>query len=158
VVVRGDPVPVVPSFAREVKADRVVALRRTEPWARKEAQAVAEALNVVLELLDGETLLPPETVRTQSGSPFSVFTPFSRAVREYAGDIGAPAPAPNRLPPCPREVRRHSAPLPSLEDLGARPSAGVLPGGERAARARLKAFFEKRAAEYPSTRDRLDIE
>jgi deoxyribodipyrimidine photo-lyase len=158
VVGRGAPVAVVPALARRFEVDRVVAMRRTEPWARKEARAVAAALDAPLELLDGETLLPPEMLRTQSGSPFSVFTPFARAFRERAGDLSAPAPPPKRLPPLPKDARRHGVALPALAELGASPSDGVLPGGERAARDRMKGFFESRAAHYPETRDCLDID
>jgi deoxyribodipyrimidine photo-lyase len=158
VVGRGDPASVVPAMARRFKVDRVVALRRSEPWARKEARAVTAALEVPLELFDGETLLPPGTLRTQGGSPFSVFTPFARAFREREGDLGAPLPSPKRLPPLPPDARRCDEALPVLTDLGASRSDGVLTGGERAARARMKAFFESRASHYPETRDRLDID
>jgi deoxyribodipyrimidine photo-lyase len=108
IALRGDAVSVVPDRARRWKVGRVVALRRTEPLAREEAKQIASALHVPLTLFDGETLLPPETLRTQNGTPFSVFTPFSRCFREHADGIGNAVRAPRRLPPLPAGVLEES--------------------------------------------------
>ena len=158
VVARGEAASVVPERARRWKVERVVALRRTEPFARKEAKDVAAALHVPLDLVDGETLLPPGTVRTQSGTPYAVFTPFSHRFREHAHDIGAALPVPKRLPPLPAAARNESEPLPTLAELGIMHAPGVLAGGERAARERMKTYLANGAARYPDTRDRLDID
>ncbi|HVW30189.1 MAG TPA: deoxyribodipyrimidine photo-lyase [Polyangiaceae bacterium] len=158
VVARGDAASVVPGRAERWNVDRVVALRRTEPWARDEAEKVRKALRAPLTLLDGETLLPPETVRTDRGTPYAVFTPFSRAFRELASGVGDALPAPKRLPSLPVEVRRDGEPLPTLRELGIERANGILAAGERAARERMKAYLRSRAARYHDTRDRLDLD
>ncbi|HEX4336328.1 MAG TPA: deoxyribodipyrimidine photo-lyase [Polyangiaceae bacterium] len=158
VVVRGDAVAVVPEKAARWKVDRVVALRRTEPRARDEAKKVRAALRVPLTLLDGETLLPPETIRTQGGTPFSVFTPFARAFRQQLDGIGATVPAPKHVPPLPPEAKREGTTLPTLAELGITRADGVFTGGERAARERMKAYLANGAADYPDTRDRVDLD
>src|SRR5579871_5203395 len=52
VVARGNPVSAIPDRVKRWHVDRVVALRRTEPWARDEARKIAAALSVPLTLFD----------------------------------------------------------------------------------------------------------
>src|SRR5205085_12660635 len=66
-VVEGRSVDVVPRIARELKVDRVVAHRWTEPFGRERDRRVAEALHVPFDLFEGERLVPPGTIRTASG-------------------------------------------------------------------------------------------
>jgi len=130
VLVEGKSVDVVPRLVREWKADRVVAHRWVEPVGRARDARIAG-----LELYEGETLVPPGTVRNRQGQPFKVFTPFSRAWHE-ALVVSAPLPAPKRLPPLPLRVR--SARLPSFPR-----NERLQRGGERAAQARLAAFLKR---------------
>jgi deoxyribodipyrimidine photo-lyase len=155
-LVAGKSVDVVPRLAKELRVTRVVAQRWTEPFGRERDRRVAAELSVPLELFEGETLMPPETVRNGSGQPFSVFTPFARALRRDLPP-SLPLPAPRRLPPLPADVRLVSAPLPTLAELGISENARVLRGGERAARRRLQAFLQNSAARYDSQRDRMDV-
>ena len=156
-VVSGKSVEIVPSLARKWKVDRVVAHRWVEPVGRKRDSRVREALGVPLELYEGETLLPPGTLRTAQGNSYSVFTAFARAFAA-AADIGKPLAAPGSLPPLPRDVDAQTAEIPTCEDLGLTPAPGVLAGGERAARERLRRFLKGLAPEYHKLRDRLDLE
>jgi deoxyribodipyrimidine photo-lyase len=157
-LVAGRSVDVVPRLARELNVTRVVAQRWTEPFGRERDRRVAEALTtaVPFTLFDGETLMPPETVRNGSGQPFSVFTPFARALRRNLPEI-EPLPAPKALPPLPADVHLESAPLPSLADLGIIENPRLQRGGERAARERLRAFLDGVVAHYDSQRDRMDL-
>src|SRR5262249_54324561 len=109
-----------------------------------------------LELYQGETLLPPGVLRTGTGRPYSVFSQFARAFLG-AAVIGEPLPAPRRLPPLPRGVEARTAPVPTCEALGLPRHPAILPGGERAARARLRRFLRTAAPGYALDRDRLDI-
>ena len=155
-LVAGKSVEVVPGLARELGVTRVLAQRWTEPFARERDRRVAAALSVPFELLEGETLAPPETVRNGSGQPFSVFTPFARALRRGLPEL-RPLPAPRRLPPLPADVRYSAAPLPTLADLGIAQNPRLLRGGERAAKSRLADFVKGAAAHYDSQRDRMDL-
>ncbi|MBM4362586.1 MAG: deoxyribodipyrimidine photo-lyase, partial [Deltaproteobacteria bacterium] len=100
VVVEGRSVDRVPELAGRLRVDRVVAHRWTEPFGRERDRRVAAALRVPLELFEGETLVPPGTVLTSAGTPYSVFTPFARAFAATAS-VAEPLPAPRRLPPPP---------------------------------------------------------
>jgi deoxyribodipyrimidine photo-lyase len=157
IVVAGKSVEVVPRLARAWKADRVVAHRWVEPVGRERDRRVAAALGTTpFELYEGETLLPPGTLRTGAGTPYAVFTRFAHAFAATAV-IGRAVPAPRSLPPVPRDVRTPTAAIPTCEALGIARNLAVLAGGERAAHARLRRFLRHAAAAYDAGRDRLDL-
>ena len=154
----GRSVDLVPELARRWKVDRVLAQRWTAPLGRERDRRVAAALDVPLELTEGETLAAPGALRTGAGAPYSVFTPFARAfAARLAPKIAPPLPAPRRLPALPAALRHRSARIPSLRDLGIARNPRVQPGGERAARARLTAFLRGPARRYATARDRMDL-
>ncbi len=148
VIVRGESVEVVPRLAKKWRVDRVVAHRAVDPSARERDRLVRASLAVPFELYDGETLVPPATVRSSTGGAYSVFTPFARALRAYI-TTRRPVPAPKTLPALP--IVHVNAKLPAFAR-----DARLQEGGERAARARLRAFV-RNAAKYPRTRDRMDL-
>lgn len=154
---RGEGAEILPALAAAWRADRVVAHRRTEPAGRRQDARAAQALRVPLTLYEGETLLPPGTLRTGSGKPYAVFSQFARAF-EKATAAGLPPPvaAPASLPPIPADVAASSAPLPACAALGLSPNPRLRPGGEPAARDRLARFLAGAARDYPTGRDRLD--
>ncbi len=155
VLVEGRSVDVVPQLAARWNVDRVVAHRWVEPFARERDRRVAEALRVPFVLFEGETLLPPATLRTSSGAPYSVFTPFARAFLATAS-VAKPVAAPSSLPPLPPDIDAPHATLPTLDSLGIARNPRLLAGGETAARARLDAFVSGVAAHYDVERDRMD--
>jgi deoxyribodipyrimidine photo-lyase len=154
-LVSGKSVEVVPKLAARLRADRVVAQRWCEPFARERDARVAKALSVPFQLFGGETLHELGTLRTQDGKPYSVFSAFARA---FAAQVKlAPLlPTPESLPAWPADVKLTSERLPTLEQLGIRKNSALLPGGEAAAHERLTRFLEGPAAEYHELRDRLD--
>lgn len=157
VVVRGKSVDVVPDLARRWRVDRVFAHRWVEPFGRERDARVAKALAPIpFELFEGETLLPPGSVRSGSGNPFAVFTPFARAVAK-AIHVSPPLPAPKKLPPLPADVRTKSVPPPTLDDLGIARNPRLIAGGERAARSRLDAFVAGPVKRYDADRNRMDL-
>jgi deoxyribodipyrimidine photo-lyase len=152
----GRSVELVPRLADAWRADRVLAQRWVEPFGRERDRRIAQVLGSRFTLLEGETLVPPGTLRTAAGKPFAVFSPFARAFRGGAV-IGSALAAPRSLPPIPPEIRHSDAELPALADLGIRRNPAVQPGGEQAARSRLVEFLLRRAAAYPEQRNRLDL-
>jgi len=156
IVVAGKSVEVVPRLVREWKADRVVAQRWVEPFARERDRRVREALGAKFELYEGETLIPPGTLRTGAGKPYSVFSQFARTFHDTAM-IGKPLPPPRVLPPLPNDLRADVTAIPTCEQLGIDRNPAILPGGEHAAKARLRRFLRNAAAAYPMHRDRMDL-
>lgn len=157
--VSGKSVDVVPEVAARLAVTRVVASRWTEPFGRERDARIARRLSVPFDLVEGETLLPPEMVRTGSGAPFAVFTPFARAARELLSrSLTPPVRAPKSLPAPAAEERLFqglSRSCPTLAELGIERNREILPGGERAARKRLKHFLEGRVGTYQVARDLL---
>ena len=156
---RGRSIDVVPVIARRWGADRVVAHRWVEPFARERDRRIAKALSCPFDLFEGETLHPPGTLRTQAGDPYSVFTPFSHKFRKHAV-IGTVLRAPDALPPPPRPLDLgpgiERVAIPTCEDLGLVRNPAIQQGGERAARARLIEWLDGEADDYDGLRDRMD--
>lgn len=88
---RGESVEELQRLSRETGAKRVHALAHYEPWWRNAEKAAAR--HVDLQLHDGMLLLPPGCVRTSSGKPYQIYTPFARAAMQHM-----PPPAPQAAP------------------------------------------------------------
>ena len=91
---RGDAVEELCKLAHEVGATTVHANRHYEPWWRKAQSELKDKLD--LQLHDANYLLPPGAVTTGSGSPYKIYTPFSKATLEQLPPRDA-LPAPERL-------------------------------------------------------------
>jgi deoxyribodipyrimidine photo-lyase len=158
IVVSGKTEEVIPRLARQWNVDRVVAQRVTEPLAREWEKRIAQVLRVPLILFDGETLLPPATLRTGAGTPYSVFTPFARAFGNIADEVGSPLLAPRKLPPLPSDLSNsESLAIPCLTELGISYNQHLQSGGEAAAKRRLQSFLRTTVADYSDGRDRMDL-
>ena len=157
VVVSGRSTEVVPRLASLWQVDQVLAHRWVEPFGRERDRRVDEALGrtgIRFQLFEGETLLPPGSVRTGQGGMFRVFTPFARAC---APRIDAtPLAALRAQPPLPVEQPSDATSIPSLATLGIRPNPRLVPGGEEAGRARLRSFRAGPLQHYDGDRDRMD--
>ncbi|NBS44608.1 MAG: deoxyribodipyrimidine photo-lyase, partial [Acetobacteraceae bacterium] len=98
-VLRGAALDLLPKLAAEMGADEIHAGRLSEPWARARDAKLAEALQGAgrrLVLHRSALLHEPHLVRTGTGKPYAVYTPFSRTLFGF-GDPAAPIPAPGRL-------------------------------------------------------------
>ena len=104
-------------------------------------------------------LIEPATIKSGSGAPYQVFTPFWRAFLQQA-QIDTPEASPQDLP-APRSWPASLA-LPELKLLPRIPWHQSLARhwqpGEAAARAALKDFVEVRLTHYAGTRDRPDLQ
>ncbi|MBN2195147.1 MAG: deoxyribodipyrimidine photo-lyase [Polyangiaceae bacterium] len=152
-VVAGPSIGVLPTLIEDWKADRIVAHRETDPNGRQQDQELESVLGPRLALFGGSTLLPPGTLRSAAQTPYAVFSAFARAWWASL-TLGKVLPAPRRLPPVPRGLR--STALPALAALGLAQNPALLPGGERAARHRLRRFVASALSNYAEDRDRLD--
>ncbi len=155
ICVEGKSIDVIPKLVKQLKVDRVVAHRWVEPFGQKRDQIVANAITVPFELFEGETLHPPGCLRTGKGTPFGVFTPFSKKFRSTVRiqpSYGAPKAIP-ALPDLP-QIKRCS--IPTLESLGIQANPHIQKGGEKAAKERLKNYLQQGAAHYHEKRDRMD--
>ncbi len=156
VIRSGDPVEIIPALVRETGADALYCSRRYEPAARRQEKALRDALGDDCErkVYDDYLLRHPNTIKTGSGSPYRVFTPFYKASTAH-GEPGAPLPAPDSV-----TAWQGSTESLDLADLDLLPTAPDWSGGlaetwqpgEAGALARLDAF-EKHVAAYGKDRD-----
>jgi deoxyribodipyrimidine photo-lyase len=156
----GESARVLTELVQRWKVERIVAQAWAWPVGRELERRVREATGVPCELLGGETLVPPGTLRTTGGTPYGVFTPFARAFAKNTR-LARSLPAPAGLPPLPRDVAedtRGRAPLPTLGELGISHNPELQRGGESEARRRLAAFLRRSVSHYEERRNRLDLD
>lgn len=160
---RGPPAAVLDALIAETGAEAVLWNRRYEPAPRARDETIKAALKargLRVESFNGALLFEPWTVRSKSGGPYRVFTPFWKACLALP-EPPAPLPAPGRLaaPATPPAGER-------LADWGLRPIAPDWAGGlrdtwtpgEAGARERLAAFLDGPVTVYKAERDRPDRE
>ena len=95
----GDPADELASVARAAGAVRVACTRRHEPAAMREEERVADALEAAglrLERIGSGLLFDPFEVRSGTGTPYKVFTPFWKACMSRPAPA-EPRPAPTRI-------------------------------------------------------------
>jgi len=154
---RGPSHEALAQLVRETGANLVCWNRLYEPQELKREQTVATMLadqGVETETFDANVLCAPHILRTQSGSPYRVFTPFAT---RYAGlpPQSPPLTAPRSLPRV--DGKLHSLPLAALAlPPRIRWDAGLAQAwqpGEAGARARLRKL-RATLADYAQARDR----
>jgi deoxyribodipyrimidine photo-lyase len=154
----------LPAFAAECGASLVTCTRDWSPAGLAEETAVRESLSaagVELYVAESQLLVTPDVVRTGGGTPYAVFTPFSRAWT-MSWEPSTPLAAPARIAWAADAVdtadggthaESAAAGLALPLDIAAHWSPG-----EAGAQARLAAFSAERIAEYDRTRDLPAIE
>ena len=181
-VARGDPETVLPAIAARLNADRVVWNRDYSGLARKRDAGVRQALHdadIRREAHHDAVLQTPDSIRTNAGDPYSVYTYYWKKWTDRETDPPAPTPDPGALADpdalaaatAPAETDGGVAPesddasgaaidsvavgdLPTPTDLGfAEPDADVGPAGTEAARDRLDAFLSTGVFAYDDDRD-----
>src|SRR3954469_17389139 len=90
----GAPSSVVPQMSEQAGADQVHVTNDFGPYGRARDRAVVEALPAGVEGVATGTpyAVAPGTVVNGSGSPYKVFTPYSKAWRSHGWDDPLPAP------------------------------------------------------------------
>ena len=149
IVRRGKPLAELTQLLRESQAEVIFAEEDFTPYARRRDAQVANALP--LRLVGGTAVHHPATVLKADGTPYIVFTPFSKVWRER--------PSPTHTLPQPGSIsspsEMESSPLPDDPQLG---DNLPFPPGEAEAQRRLRMFAEDCMYGYAESRDRLDLE
>jgi deoxyribodipyrimidine photo-lyase len=141
-VLRGDPRQVLPEVCRRHGVALASWNRDVSPYAHRRDAAVAAQLRdagIATHTGHEVTIVPPEALRTASGGPYTVFTPYLRAWQAWLvhhATAAMPAPA---IPPLPPGLTADGPP--HLADLRIPAAAAPIPpGGAAAALQRLAAF------------------
>lgn len=161
ILVRGDPLELVPKLAREVQADGVYWNRCYEPHAISRDTKLKKVLlddGYDVSSFNGSLLFEPWEVQTKSGGPYKVFSAFWRACQQL------PIAPPVRVDaPQTEAVAKIGDVLSDWDLLPERPNWAVDFGpcwqpGESGARKRLEQFIEEGLEGYGKLRDRPDRE
>ena len=160
-IFRGPAADVISRVVRETGAGALFWNRRYDAAGIAVDSAIKESLSGALrvESFNGKLLAEPWTLRTKTGGPFRVYSPFWRAL-QARGEPDAPLPAPARLVAAPEPKGAID-----LDRLGLLPKKPDWAGGLRAtwtpgeagAVARLSAFLDRDLAGYAEGRDRPDL-
>jgi deoxyribodipyrimidine photo-lyase len=154
IVRHGDPRDELTAMLAECDAGAIFAEEDFTPYARQRDGGMAEHLP--LHRVGGRIVHPPGTVLKTDGTPYTVFTPFSRRWKTLPPpQASAILPAPDRLP-APPEVGSLLIP----EEPALPPTVPFQPG-EAEAQRRLRAFVEgddPPIYRYAGVRDRLDVD
>jgi len=149
VVRQGDPLEALHTLMHETSAAGIFAEADFSPYALRRDERVRRELP--LTLTPGVTVHPPDSLHKPDGTPYTVFTPFSRMWRSlpFPGD---PLPAPEWLVPLP--------PLTSLvvPDSPRHRVESLFPAGAAEAQRRLAAFTDLTIRRYAEHRNRMDLE
>ncbi len=147
VIRSGRPVDVFTGLSAEIVIQKIFAEEDYSPYARSRDRQVSESFRLIL--VQGISLIHPALVRKADGSPYTVFTPFSKAWKAL---------------PQPSEV--HNLPLPQFRSSprifsepweDSRPTAMFIPG-QKEARRRLQTFINGPIYQYREGRNLLDGE
>jgi deoxyribodipyrimidine photo-lyase len=145
-LLRGRPREVLPQFAASVDAELTYASADEDPTAVARDRRVGESL--ALRLIDDGRIVPPAELRTGDGGPYTVYSPFRRALdRLIDADAGHARAAHADL--------SHLAPVAGSPPgpFAAGTSISLPDAGEVAATARLRAFLRHDVADYGDARD-----
>jgi deoxyribodipyrimidine photo-lyase len=154
----GRPETILRRLAEQTGADLVCCSRQYEPWARQLEEALHAALGehgIEFKRYAGSLLWEPETVSTQAGTPFKVFTPFWRKCRDLP--LAQEADTPARFTAWPASADRPDQ-LSDWELLPERPNwaknwGDIWQPGERGAQDKLRAFLKSGVGDYDAGRN-----
>ncbi|WP_426565701.1 cryptochrome/photolyase family protein [Angustibacter sp. McL0619] len=151
VVRGGPPEQVLADVVRELGASSVHVTADCGPYGRRRDEAVTRALDVPLVRTGTPYAVGPGSVTKPDGTPYQVFTPFSRRWREH----GWPAPA----GPPPSGLRwARTLDSDELPDEPEPDGLTLPPVGEQAAAERWAWFLDDALARYADSRDRPDLD
>jgi deoxyribodipyrimidine photo-lyase len=144
----GNPVEVLTMLYSDVAASRIYAQEDFSPYARVRDRRVERSLP--LTLTPGTMVHHPRTVLKDDGSPYTVYTPFSRTWRSL--ELPALVPSPPAQIPTPEGIA--GEPLPTSD------TPPTFAAGEAAAQDILTAFTGGEAPpvfRYAEDRNRVDL-
>ncbi len=155
---RGPAAEVLNGLVAETGADAVFWNRRYDPASVARDRGIKRALTergITVESFNASLLAEPWHVATKAGKPFSVFTPFWKALQD--------AVAPDAPLPAPEKIAGPAGPIAgnTLDDWRLLPTepdwaAGFRPlwtPGEDGARQRFEDFRDQALADYADQRD-----
>ncbi len=151
----GRPEVELPRLCKELRAEAVFCNKGYEPDEKRTEERVFCALNAGgfgFELFKDRVVWEEQEILTQSGRPFTVFTPYAKAWKTRP--IPAPKPTLKRRHPEVRQPKIKSLGLPVVRQVGGKSqTTASQDANEKAALALLEKFMSGPVYEYAATRD-----
>lgn len=138
----------------ELKIDAVDFIEEYPLNERRRDDAAAsalEGLGIQVTRHVADVLVKPGVLKTGSGGPYTVFTPFYRKWRLQA-DMIANAVCPLPAPAQKLDIKSDEVPD-AVDGVSVSLQAELWPAGEQVAQQALHTFVERRAGRYPTDRD-----
>ena len=147
----GNPIDVVAQVAKDVNATEIFAAKDFAPYGQKRDALVAQALENIgakLNHVGSPYAVDPGTVRKTDGTPYAVFTPFSKIWLAH----GWSAPTGKA------RVTWHGAPEVATDEIPVDPKMGALiaDAGSKAAWKRWEYFAKTGLSKYKNERNNPD--
>jgi deoxyribodipyrimidine photo-lyase len=169
IVLRGNAQVVIASLATQYSVKTIICSHTFDPETEAHDQILKDELadiGIDLHRLNTSLLTQPNSLRTQEGKPYRVFTPFYKSLKASG------ACHLTDLPAMPAQTWAALADWPdslAIDDLGLNPviapsgldwSRGFdnFKPGERGARGRLRQFLKSNLRTYADDRDRPDLD
>ena len=159
---RGNSKSLIQDLVREIAADAVFWNKVYEPEQLAQDSDIQRSLSaqgVVAQSFNGSLIADPERLRTKSGGPYKVYSPFWHALQGHIDIIDGPS----QSKPCKAIKQRVASDLLSDWDLLTADGkwsdslADHWSPGEEGAQAALSKFLEERLSGYKTRRDRPDL-
>jgi deoxyribodipyrimidine photo-lyase len=147
VVRKGRPVQVLGQLLWETDSEAIYAEQDFTPYAFRRDEEVARHLP--LNLVHGQTVHHPNAILKANGTPYTMFTPYSKKWKKELPSRIKLFPAPEKID-TPANI--HTAPLPCFK------VSPLFPSGEQEALARLDEFLHQRIYSYGEDRNCMDLE
>jgi deoxyribodipyrimidine photo-lyase len=149
IIRKGDAVSEILKLVRESKAEAIYFNEDVDPFGQEIEARLKKESPVPVHNYQDAALHGPEDVLKGDGTPYRVYTPFSK--RWIPLEKPKPKGRPKQLK---SPVGIKSLPLPTLKMWGLQDEDWeTVPGGEKAARQRMKEALSDRLARYEDTRD-----
>ncbi len=163
ILVTGSAEATLSRMAKETGAGTVFWNRRYDPNGIALDSALKDRLpgsGLQVNSFSGQLLHEPSRIKTGTGGPYRVYTPFWRAL-ENAGEPDTPLDAPETLiapDQCPKSERLEDWTLLPVKPDWAQTFSEIWTPGEAAALERLSDFVEERLDGYKHNRDRPAVD
>ncbi len=154
-IAHGDPTTEIPRLAVAVDAETVFVSRDFAPYGRRRDAAIAATLAEQRRALRGvgsPYAVDPGKVLKGDGTPYKVFTPFSKIWRQIEVDGPHDDPEDDMRWAAPGMIAAHTQPLFDRPD----PGCDLPVAGEEAARDRWAAFLDSTSAADGTMRSGVD--
>ncbi|GAP21760.1 cryptochrome/photolyase family protein [Leptolinea tardivitalis] len=147
VIRRGDPLEKMRELVCETGATSIFAEEDFTPYARQRDEVIKKHLP--LKLTDGLTIHHPTAVLKPDGSPYTVFTAFSRKWRSLPVVF---------LSTRPRDCFLPANQIPYSDSMPEFAPVADFPGTRKEAETRLTRFIDASSHTYHEYRDRMDLD